>query len=370
MKQNMFVVTTPYHVRVAFELITGTFAHDDNIIVCASSLADGALSLFEKGFQSGHGPSIVKAEYSKGGRFPRRSTVLLLASMTLANIGILFDPRIRSIARYDPQRLIIFSPNALCLLIRSLYPNADVYLGEDGIGSYNGTILDRTFYLDNKQASRKVGFLLRIATGANKRHRHNSLLLKPQGIYLHYPSLITFDYSFPVLGIVVGCNTASPSTDLKDDRWRVIFLGQSVNDASRENARRDEVLFEPAKAIPGIVYRKHPRDTRSYGDRLLDRIKDWEAYCGSIDSERTVLISDASTASVIPKLMYDKEPFLVFLHYAATGQKSQDNQAVENFLEKFRETYSDKSRIIMPTSMSEYDAVCRQINAYISGIPR
>ena len=362
--RNLFLVSTAYHVHVASELIASNFANDENVVISSSSISSNAILKHETCRLTG-AVRVIHAQFSAQGTFPRRSAAILMSALLFSRFGLFLGKRVRSIAGLQPDRLFVFSPNALTLLVRSLYPSAEVYLCEEGLASYDGTILGRTFYLDNKimASCRASRFLLQV----NKVLFDESLFLRPKGIYLHQPSLATADYPFSIMQIRVGQQETKTSCKMTIDgaarrQWRVIFLGQAVEGGSYDHVKRDDMLFEAvSRCMPGLIYRKHPRDKRKYRDRALDSTADWELFCAEFDADHTVLVSDFSTAAAIPKLVCGKEPRLLFLFDYQCEERSALTDGLQEFFARFTSEYSHRERIITPRTPMDLADACKRI---------
>lgn len=362
-QHNLILVSTPYHVHVAFDLIDKKYCEDENTVVSISALSSNAIDS-QISSCSGKSVRVIHACFSTSGTFPRRSTFTLLLALLLSRQGLYFDKRVRALLGIHPDRLLVFSPNALTLLVRSIYPCAKTYLCEEGIGSYTGTILERKFYLDSKDESSSL--VSRAMLRINSLLFDGKLFLRPCGMMLYQPSLATARYPFPVVAIdrmaqkpkLQGVPAAG---GIAPYQWRVIFIGQAVEGGAYDHIKRDEMLFEAiSKRIPDVVYRRHPRDQRELRGRILDATDNWEDFCAEVDADRTVLISDFSTAAVVPKLLEDKEPWLLFLFdFEREEGILPDN--IEEFFARFAVGYQHHDRVMLPRNESELADACGRI---------
>ncbi|WP_143753854.1 hypothetical protein [Collinsella sp. An271] len=366
---NLILVSTTFHAHVASQLIDEYFSDDQNVILSSSSISSRALRGKEETDSRFESFRVIHVEFSSQGTFPKQSLALLLISLLLAKIKCFPSGRVRSMAGINPSRIIVFSPNAVSLMVRALYPQAEVYLCEEGLGSYDGSILRRIFYLDNKGDSSTA--LSRILSFVNGVCFQGNLLLNPRGIFMHQPTLVTANYPFPI--IKIGRNAKSErQTDKREvdspagHNWQIIFLGQAVKGGLCNHVKRDDSLFaEVSCYFPQVIYRKHPRDKRFYSDRKLDEALDWESFCANIDANSTVLISDFSTAATVPKLLGDKEPWLLFLFDYKTDDESALSPKLSEFFERFLRSYDHHQRIMTPRSPEELREACMAIRHLI-----
>lgn len=102
------------------------------------------------------------------------------------------------------------------------------------------------------------------------------------------------------------------------------------------------------------LIRPHPRDDRSFGDDIsVDRYNDlWELVCLRQISNENCLISIFSTAQFTPKMLYNKEPYLVFL-YKLFSDVFEESDRMSGMIDVIRSHYSNPSKIIVVESFEE-----------------
>ena len=107
------------------------------------------------------------------------------------------------------------------------------------------------------------------------------------------------------------------------------------------------------------IIRFHPRDHRTINNGALidDSNSLWELKCAELITNDNVLIGLYSTAQFTPKIIYDKEPYLIFLYKMVYSETKLFD---DNIIELIR-NYRDKSRIYIPTSIAELEQILEQI---------
>lgn len=88
----------------------------------------------------------------------------------------------------------------------------------------------------------------------------------------------------------------------------------------------------------------------------------FELYCLNIDMNKKILISHSSTAVATPKILFDQEPTVIVLTKLIdpiTGEKD----LFEEFFCAVKNTYRNKEKFIIPSSMDELDEICSILQA-------
>ena len=114
------------------------------------------------------------------------------------------------------------------------------------------------------------------------------------------------------------------------------------------------------------IVRPHPREKqREYYGLTSDRESTlWELVCANSITDDHVLINFFSTAPLSPKIMYDKEPVVIFAYkLLKPPQQLARTAAMEDLVERLRSGYRDPSRVYNVESFEQYDAVLAEIAA-------
>lgn len=108
-----------------------------------------------------------------------------------------------------------------------------------------------------------------------------------------------------------------------------------------------------------IAVKAHPRYIAPFWGKDIELLDcgttPWEIVCGNITSiDSSLLIGVYSTALVTARSVYNKEPYIVFLNdLVELPEEQRISKIQKTFLEKFIQTYRDKSRLFFPKSFDE-----------------
>lgn len=84
-------------------------------------------------------------------------------------------------------------------------------------------------------------------------------------------------------------------------------------------------------------------------------------YANLTRRERMVLVSCASTATITPKFMFDEEPYVIFTYRLYNGYRQCGVERDDWLANIVRDAYTDKSRVLVPNSMDEFNAIIRRL---------
>lgn len=117
-----------------------------------------------------------------------------------------------------------------------------------------------------------------------------------------------------------------------------------------------------------LIYRLHPRSTRdsiveNHNNFVIDNTKyPWELICSDVINENYILIGDCSTAQIVPKWFFNKEPYILFLFQYARDYWSPDTiEVLEQIVEKTRSAYKNKDRVICVENPQELKKILEKI---------
>ena len=146
-----------------------------------------------------------------------------------------------------------------------------------------------------------------------------------------------------------------------------VYLNQPLfetNDPVR-HLKKEKEIIDIIKAVKGdeVVVRLHPRETEKRVYKSLHIENDramWELICENNLSEKSILIASFSTAQFTPKMYCNKEPRLVFTYKLYDDYKEGEIEKFTLMVEKLREVYTDKERILIPKSIQDLKEAIRQ----------
>lgn len=116
-----------------------------------------------------------------------------------------------------------------------------------------------------------------------------------------------------------------------------------------------------------IIIRKHRRDFENYfkGLEIDESNILWELFCMTSLSEDQYLIGVFSSAQLMPKLLFNKEPYVIFLFELVKSCLQAERKAKFNdFVEEIRSNYTDKSKIQIPKTFQEFVDIIEKSSIY------
>ncbi len=78
-----------------------------------------------------------------------------------------------------------------------------------------------------------------------------------------------------------------------------------------------------------------------------------EIICANFAINKKVLISEGSTAVLMPEILFDSEPVVIMLH-RITGNRLGDDIKRQKTISYVRELYKAKSKFIVPETIDEF----------------
>lgn len=354
---TLFVTSTPLHVFNAAEMITMKQFGTSDVLI-ASSMADKYSFLLDCLRAEGAVSKVIEKHYFTTESSNFKTNVRFLLRLVGHRLTHRADGLIQNLSSSGYTDLVLFSPSAVALYVRSLFPNARLHYGEEGIGTYNGNIFDRSFYIGrgNKRTSSKkktvVSMLNTLMFGGK-------LSMVPESIYLHEPTLASKD---------LPAKVAALSGDRVKLREYYIKASENANSEityslpiatylDQPYGRYEDVIARVVAILEksGLpwVYRKHPRDNSILDVRIPQSNDDiWEMKCLLEINDSSILLSVNSSAMMMPKILTGAEPLLIFL-YRLPGIDVAVREASDELVDKLKTLYRNPFRIQIPTSFEE-----------------
>lgn len=266
----------------------------------------------------------------------------------------------------EAERIIVFSPDMLASCIRYCNPDAEVFIGEDGVGTYTGVIYDRIFFLGNNRNDRRSAVKW-IAERINSSVLRGKLSLRPSKILLHAPELSVVDQPGQVERVVPSKLWLNIRRDASEKDHgsikgtyaakEVIFLGQPLPDCASGLSESIIKLIE--KLGFTCSYRKHPREQCDIDG---DSAGIWELRCAYEMSSETVLVSYCSTAAITPRMLYGIEPYLIFLYPILNEAATRSSSDSIRIIERLKSVYDDSKKIQVAHSFEELECILTEIH--------
>ncbi len=133
----------------------------------------------------------------------------------------------------------------------------------------------------------------------------------------------------------------------------ILWFSQSMYDDH-------EVLDRLKEYRNDVLYCPHPRYPDANKDfQTAKSGQIWEIKALNMDEiDDTCLVSINSTALFNPKLLFDEEPYLIFVYKLV--KLFYDYSLFEETILRFREEYRDKEKVMIPETVEELDACLKK----------
>lgn len=228
---------------------------------------------------------------------------------------------------------------AICARKKGHYIKFSYY--DDGTGSYIGSAI-------SSMPSR-----LELALGVPVR------FFVPDNIYLYAPKLCK-DYDNLKIKQLPAISEPDAYEKYRSkeiiNNEKVVFLDQYPH-----NEALLKLLSEWAEEI---IIKKHPKcpnedKYKEYGfAHIWSNLQPFELSLMEDDClENRVFITECSTASMTPKILYNKEPFVIFLREMAEYRHQREYEEIDGLIYRFREIYEDKRRVYIPKTINEFKKI-------------
>ena len=244
--------------------------------------------------------------------------------------------------------------------IMKLNPDADFILYEDGLGPYSDESIDA---LIKRTSGGKLNRLF-----CDTFHV-GSYVCKPEKMLVNNVSackcaayegnrvqpLPAFTEEF--LGFSNGVfDVVTDHTGNDKNSYDFCWLSQPFDCNPGAAEVRDLIRDVLMEFRDEVCVRMHPRDRDAdyYSAFRVDRGKDlWELSVLNRDADRLVLMGAFSNAQVTPKLLFDLEPILIFMHLLNDKLPEANKAVIEEEINGMRRIYSDPDRIYKPSTSEE-----------------
>ena len=280
----------------------------------------------------------------------------------LFNCKLLLEENCSSNEKYFLQNkydtLVCSILNRDVININNIYKPESIYLVDDGVGSYIGDVTSLLFTGLHKEF---YSICWRLFKRGIDYERIKGIYLSNLDFQLKNNYKL-FQFSrlnckqLEILRNIFGVISIDSAT-------KAIFLTVPLHDNNIDINTYHKVLDE-LSIVDGVFFKRHPRDleTTRYIDRnILDSNGMWELSVESF-SDSIYLISIFSTAQFTPKLLYGKEPYVVFLLGLFEGflTESRREECFET-INKLKSWYKRPEKIICISTFSELQVLINSI---------
>lgn len=296
----------------------------------------------------------IAKEYS-----PEIITNIFIIKRYLSLIKMSYGYKVKLADQYDILFASYFNPFVKNMSL--ILPNAHISYFEDGIGSYMNNLFD---YVLKYEPDLKFEM-------ANV----DVCRFRPKDLYLFRPELCKYKNNISIVPISYVCvNSRQHMERLRQifgyakpaiyNNVKIIFLLTYEEDILYMDEKegwkgcldRYKNIIEILKRENyEVVYRLHPRQTKfQYMDLKVDDTgMQWELLIPDIITNNSILISLDSTAALMPKMLYNMEPYNILIgQYVYEGiDENKYPKMCENIL---TDLYTDKHKIIAIKSVDAF----------------
>lgn len=241
------------------------------------------------------------------------------------------------------------------------FPEAQVCFFEDGLGSY----------LNDTQEM----FVTRKDRFFEKLTKRGPGTIRPVCFYLFCPEFYNGRYDALKRKITVVDETQKENAEKLEEifprtgstvygDYKYIYLDQPVATLNKALTGCQEQISQEMDSLLNrklgekVLVRPHPRQKKKDYQRMrADRAgESWEISCTPGLRDDCVLIGRYSTAQFTPKLLYNKEPYLIFTHrlFPEDGKGVSYADAGET-IERLKKLYVSENRIFCPENFQELE---------------
>lgn len=263
------------------------------------------------------------------------------------------------------KTLIISGNNLFSVNLYNAVKNLAVYFIDDGLGSYFGDMriddMTKLYYWFNKCFNRgPLSYDIKKMYVNNKMICHTNISKN----LFQLPSLKQNDIAIPSMKKAFAYKKNSQYIDN-----RIVYLGQPFFEMNEYiNGSEEKVLNYLTKKDNGknLIIRLHPRQTEdNYKGYKIDKLRNlWELECITQIEDTTILIGSFSTAQIMPKILNDKEPYIIFLYNIYFPAEYIEEW--KNVVKELKTLYNNPDKIFCPRTMQEFAENILQIEKEIA----
>ena len=287
--------------------------------------------------------------------------LILLPELFLKKHSV-YDFGILDFKNKSNYKVIITQSLFYSMLFKRIYSDADVYMLEEGLSSYTTRTISR------KRRNTAYNLLNKIL--------FRGLADEIKGQLLYEEEIFTGDKStIPINKLpkidedetkVLKAIFGNQNNVIYHNN-EVVYLGVPLSGLRGllKNPRKCKTNFEKncedilhctlrSFLKKSIIYRKHPLEKErdiDITDNICIDIENnmWELEAADFVNEDSILISFFSTAAFTPKLLYGKEPYLLFLYKLIREPVFHADQVVDGL----RRCYFRPEKIMVPETITE-----------------
>ena len=146
----------------------------------------------------------------------------------------------------------------------------------------------------------------------------------------------------------------------------IIYLTQplyTIQGYNKDSEKKNQEILNHIMSLNRYVLRPHPVDSNKF-DKENDNVdlcgNIWELLCEKAINNKSILIGYYTTAQFIPFILYQKEPYIIFLYRLFPELDSCGyNEKTVNFLKSH---YRDNGKILIPSTIEEMVSMIGGLN--------
>ena len=285
---------------------------------------------------------------------------------------IILPQKIADIVKDRNYDEIVFFSNdhlmaaSLIRLVLKENTTTDFALGEDGVGSY---------FSDLHIPNARVKLVLRLFGRERYLEKISSqyvyqpgLMVRKNTLALRRIPLPDFSGGIPTAYKTIfgmGEGTVYPYKE------KAVYLQQPfIEDGLSEDFKPEEAVLDLLEAFfskDEFLIKLHARSKTQRYEKYHHTKDDtlWEYVWCEKSLENKLLITPISTAALSPKMLFGKEPVIIFT-YRLFDKSLTENPGYKNmidFVMRFKDCYMDSDRIFIPQNLQELRGILETLNS-------
>ena len=349
MSRAAFICETPYQIFNALRVIEANGMKDRSDMFISDRFADYE-QITERINETGlcRNAAVFRYELPRNDAFVKKNEkyIELLAPVYYQNLFGLKDIR----GNYDEAYMSTVTPFIFTFVLANRIKK--VFYFEDGTGSYLDMLGYSTF-----SKVRKAVCSIRGINFFPLKYYVNSVgmvMKKLPTEYIQIPVSHSEEFASKLSYVFTG--SMDYQKDMLITQKKILCISMPDEAKAGSIASQKATLDALEKYRKDTVVKLHPRetDTGEYdGYNIARRNTNWEMECLFTDMDDKVIIATFSTAQITPKLLYDKEPYLIFT-YPLNGPVSND---IEMMITRLTELYRQPEKVCVVTHPDELKRV-------------
>ncbi len=264
--------------------------------------------------------------------------------------------------RADYAQVWCTIPTEFSMAMLFLCKSAEMIHFDDGTGSYHGNINDIAISDIRNRVYPILGMdIKRLEPKALFVNNTNLCKSKITNNILALPNLKNADEKL--------CNMIKDVFMYQGDgyynKYKLIYLTHPEEVRNENDIKTEAAVIDVFKRYEkDVLIRPHPRKKDVGIEELnIDKYNDmWEMVCAEQITDEHVLAGMFSTAQFVPKLIFEKEPFLIFTYKLYQEIYSKERmKEFETMIADIKLSYSMPQKIMEPQNIDEFKEYVRTI---------